>query len=276
MNLYAISDLHLGHQTNYQALARLPFFPNDWLIVAGDIGETIAHFHYALRILTERFQQVIWVPGNHDLWTLSSAEHPDRGQAKYLRLVKLCRSYGVLTPEDPYVYWPGADFKALLVPTMTLYDYSFLATSLSREAALARAIANKVICADELVLHTDPYANMEAWCAARCEYTEERLSALSPDMPLIIINHYPLHQDMALLPHIPDFRIWCGTQRTEDWTHRFPIKLIIHGHLHIQRSSIRNGVRYEEVSLGYPGQWDQSRAIAGHLRKITLSDCQDP
>lgn len=269
MKLYAISDLHVGHPVNHQALARLPFFRDDWLIVAGDIGEKTEHFHYAFHILTERFQQVVWVPGNHDLWTLPSAENAKRGQAKYHHLVDLCRSYGVLTPEDPYASWPGADFNALLVPTMTLYDYSFHPASLTREAAMARAIANETICADEVVLHADPYPNIETWCAERCRYTEKRLSALPSEMPLIIINHYPLHLDMAVLPRIPDFRIWCGTRRTENWTERFPIKMIVHGHLHIRRSSLRGSVRYEEVSLGYPHQWEPTRNIADYLRRIS-------
>ena len=30
-----------------------------------------------------------------------------RGQVKYERLVAICRDHGVLTPEDPYVTWPG-------------------------------------------------------------------------------------------------------------------------------------------------------------------------
>ncbi|MCB0127306.1 MAG: metallophosphoesterase, partial [Caldilineaceae bacterium] len=70
MNLYAISDLHLGYSVNRQALAQLPAYPNDWLIVAGDVGETEAQFVDALQLLTSRFAQVLWVPGNHDLWTL--------------------------------------------------------------------------------------------------------------------------------------------------------------------------------------------------------------
>ena len=44
---------------------------------------------------------------NHDLWTLPTEPDHLRGVAKYERLVALCRDHGVLTPEDPYVTWPG-------------------------------------------------------------------------------------------------------------------------------------------------------------------------
>src|SRR5438034_11723558 len=119
MKLYAISDLHLGHEINRQALAAIPSYPEDWLILAGDIGETTEHLRYALSILTRRFAQLLWVPGNHDLWTIPSRSSEDtelRGEEKYRALVSICRDYGVLTPEDPYVLWPGEGMAALLAP----------------------------------------------------------------------------------------------------------------------------------------------------------------
>ena len=81
MNLYAISDLHIGHAQNRQALQQLPFYPDDWLIVAGDVGETEEHLAEAMRLLTARFAQVLWTPGNHDLWTLPTDPSALRGEA---------------------------------------------------------------------------------------------------------------------------------------------------------------------------------------------------
>jgi Icc-related predicted phosphoesterase len=42
MKLFGISDLHLSYERNRQALNALPAYPDDWLILAGDIGETEA------------------------------------------------------------------------------------------------------------------------------------------------------------------------------------------------------------------------------------------
>ena len=77
MKLYAISDVHLGYEINRHALSALGPYPEDWLIVAGDGGETIEHLQYALSLLTRRFAQLIWVPGNHDLWTLHNTAAKD-------------------------------------------------------------------------------------------------------------------------------------------------------------------------------------------------------
>ena len=107
MKLLAISDLHLDHDRNRAALEQLPAAPDDWLIVAGDIGERFEYFDFALTTLGERFAKLLWVPGNHDLWTTPADESGLRGEARYEHLVELCRSHGVLTPEDPYPVWPG-------------------------------------------------------------------------------------------------------------------------------------------------------------------------
>jgi predicted phosphodiesterase len=271
MKLFAISDLHLGYAVNRQALQEIPEHPDDWLILAGDVGETAAHLNFALRILTARFARVIWTPGNHDLWTLPDTGSGLRGEQKYQLLVEVCRHYGVLTPEDPFIEWVANGTEAVLAPTFVLYDYTFRPDDVPAEHALFWAEQSGIISADEELLHPDPYPDRSAWCAARCQYTEGRLAAIAPGKRLILINHFPLRADLAVLPRIPRFSIWCGTRRTESWLDRFPIDTAIYGHLHIRNSVQRNGVRYEEVSLGYPQQWDQDFGLAGYLREIQLT-----
>jgi len=268
VKLYAISDLHLGTPHNRQALEMLPSHPEDWLIVAGDIGETEAQLHFALTILVRRFARVIWVPGNHDLWTLPSHTDELRGEAKYQRLVSICQEYGVATPEDPYLWWPGEGATHIIAPLFVLYDYSFRPPHVTLENAVNWAAESEVVCTDEFLLHPDPYPSRSAWCAARCAYTERRLQEVSNQAPLILINHFPLRQDLVRLFRIPRFTLWCGTRRTEDWHTRFNARVIIHGHLHIRATDYRDGVRFEEVSLGYPQQWSHHRGIDGYLRQI--------
>ncbi len=267
MHLYAISDLHLAYAENRQALAAMPSHPDDWLIVAGDVGETVGHLRFALDILTPLFARVLWTPGNHDLWTMPTVADDRRGEAKYRQMVAICRAYDVLTPEDPYVRWPGTGPAYHLAPLFLLYDYSFRPDDVSAAGALAWAEEEGVVCADELLLHPDPFVTREAWCAARCDYTEKRLDALA-GAPLILINHFPLRQDLAVLPRIPRFSLWCGTRRTDNWHLRFAAQTVIYGHLHIPGTRWRDGVRFEEVSFGYPKQRPVTRPIEHYLRKI--------
>lgn len=271
MKLYAISDLHLRYEINRQALEALPSYPADWLIVAGDIGETLALHQYALSILTKRFAQVVWVPGNHDLWTLPSVsriEHHARGEAKYQQLVALCREYGVLTPEDPYVIWPGGTTPTMLVPLFLLYDYSFRPDHVPYEQALAWAEETNVLCTDEALLHPDPYPSRAAWCRARCEATEKRLQAELSSTPVVFINHFPMRQTLVRLAKIPRFSLWCGTRQTDDWHRRFPTTAVVYGHVHMRATDYQDGVRFEEVSLGYPQQWQPAKGMQAYLREI--------
>lgn len=157
MKLWATSDLHVGYEENRRAVEALPAFPDDWLILAGDTGETPTHLDFVLRTLCPRFAQVIWTPGNHDLWTPKTLESEKRGVAHYERLVALCRRYGVLTPEDPYAKWPGDGPLRAIVPTFTLFDYSFRPDSVAREHAIAWAAETGIRSADEDLLAPDPY-----------------------------------------------------------------------------------------------------------------------
>jgi 3',5'-cyclic AMP phosphodiesterase CpdA len=263
MKLLAISDLHLNHPANWQALLNLSPHPQDWLIVAGDVCESERRFQLAMTLLANRFARVFWTPGNHDLWTLPSDPNGLRGVAKYHRLVAICRSLGIFTPEDPFVRWPDGPFIA---PTFTLYDYSFRPKHVSFEQAVAWAEETGVVCVDEVVLHPDPFPSRAAWCVTRCRYTEQRLAEV--DGPLILINHFVLRQDLVYLWRIPRFSLWCGTKLTEEWHKRFPIQTVVYGHLHIRSTHERDRVRFEEVSLGYPQNWQPERGIEAYLRVI--------
>jgi 3',5'-cyclic AMP phosphodiesterase CpdA len=269
MKLYAISDLHLSHDINRQALDAISPHPEDWLILAGDVGEKEEQLQYTLSLLSRRFKQLVWVPGNHDLWTLPGEQGGPRGQAKYERLVALCRDFGVLTPEDPYALWQADGQTYHIAPLFTLYDYSFRPADIPLERAVEWAAEANTVCSDEYLLYPDPYPTRSDWCMARCDYTEQRLEELSPDIPLILVNHFPLREDLLRLRRIPRFSLWCGTRRTADWHIRFPVAAVVYGHLHVRGSHRRDGVRFEEVSLGYPRDWDyNNHNIETYMRQI--------
>jgi 3',5'-cyclic AMP phosphodiesterase CpdA len=267
MKLYAISDLHLDHQINNDALFAIPAFPEDWLIIGGDICSHINQLHLALAHLTQRFAKVLWVPGNHDLWG-GMKNIQERGEEKYLQMVSMCHDFGVLTPEDPYTLWQGEGGNHYLVPLFLLYDYSFRPAHISLENAVNWASESGVVCTDEYYLDPAPYSSRQAWCSARCEYSEQRLQELPKGIPKVLINHYPLREDLVRLINIPRFSLWCGTRQTENWHLRFEASVVVSGHLHIRSTDYRDGVRFEEVSLGYPRNWVQAKGIKSYLRQI--------
>jgi predicted phosphodiesterase len=255
--LLAISDLHVGYPENREIVERLrPESEADWLLVAGDVGEFFADIEWALGVLAERFATVVWVPGNHELWTHKRDPVRLRGEERYLALVEVCRRLGVLTPEDPYSVWPGPGGPAVIAPLFLLYDYSFLPAGAQTKAeGLARAYETGVVCSDERLLHSDPYQSREEWCWARIAETQQRLAERDPDLPVILVNHYPLVREPTRVLRYPEFAVWCGTTLTGDWHLKFNASVAVYGHLHIPRTTWHDGVRFEEVSVGYPREW---------------------
>jgi 3',5'-cyclic AMP phosphodiesterase CpdA len=274
--LLAISDLHVSYPENREVVSGLwPGDDADWLLVAGDVGERFDDIEWALRLLRERFATVVWAPGNHELWTTSNDRVSLRGEERYLALVEMCRGIGVLTPEDPYPVWSGAGGAVTVVPLFLLYDYTFRPDGANtKEEALAIAYAAGVICRDEYVLHPDPYPSRDAWCAARLAVTEERLAGRDPDLPVVFVNHFPLVREPTRVLRYPEFAQWCGTVHTADWHTRYRAAAVVYGHLHIPRTTWHGGVRFEEVSLGYPREW-RPRGGPGTYREILAGPILD-
>ena len=271
MRLWALSDLHVSHPANRNALGDFPSHPDDWLILAGDLTDGAQRFDWLLRQLTPRFRQLVWTPGNHELWTVPGTDPDLRGVALYDRLVAIARSHGVLTPEDPYPIVEHRNGEILIAPLFLLYDYSFRPPSVARAEVVGWARETGAVCSDEYLLHPDPFPDRDSWCADRCERTAARLASCPPGIPKVLINHFPLEEEHAVLPRIPRFTPWCGTRRTRGWHRRYGAGAVVYGHLHIRGTRWLDGVPFQEVSLGYPRQWDRNRGIRAYLREVELA-----
>ena len=215
--------------------------------MAGDVAERTELVLRILSQLSQRFEKVIWAPGNHELF--SRATDRFRGREKYDELVAGCRELGVLTPEDPY-----ATFGTVTIaPLFTLYDYSFRNPGSSVEAAVAQARDKGIVMTDEFAIA--PFVDIRAWCWDRLAYSIKRLSRVSG--PTILINHWPLVQEPTLNLRFPEVGLWCGTRHTRNWPQRFSAQAVVYGHLHMPAHMMVDGVEHIEVSLGYPREWQR-------------------
>ncbi len=271
MKLWAISDLHVSHPGNREVLEDIPAHPNDWLIVAGDVANGWRHLDWCFDILCRRFRQVVWTPGNHDLWSRAGEDDEPHGMDLYRRLVKIARQNGVLTPEDPYPVFSHAARDVIIAPLFLHFDYSFRPDHVRIDDVVTWAHEADIVPADERLLRSDPFPDHPSWCAWLCGIADRRLSACNPDMPKVLVNHYPLEESLAVLPRVPRFAPWCGTRRSRSWHVRFNACAVIYGHLHIRGTKWLDGVPFQEVSLGYPEQWQPALGIGNYLREVELS-----
>ncbi len=270
--LLAISDLHVSHRDNEPLLDRVRTDdPDDWLLVVGDVAERTDDVLDTLRRLRTRFARLIWVPGNHELYTTSKDPLQLHGLARYEYLVAECRHLGVLTPEDPYPLFDAGDGSApvRVVPMFLLYDYTFRPDGTATKfSALALARERNVVATDEFLISPEPYPTLDAWGRARVEATRRRLDALDPAEATVLVNHWPLRREPTDALTYPEFALWCGTVETADWHLRYRAACCVYGHLHIPRTTWYDGVRFEEVSVGYPREWKRRGMTEPFIRQI--------
>ena len=267
--LWAVSDLHTGHLGNKPVAESLhPSSPDDWLIVAGDVAERTDEIRWTLDLLRRRFAKVIWVPGNHELWTTTRDPMQIFGRARYDYLVNMCDEMGVVTPEHPFPVWTERGGPATIVPMFLLYDYSFLPEGATTKAeGLAIARERNVVATDEFLLSPEPYPTREAWCRDRLAATRKRLDELDWMTPTVLVNHFPLVREPCDALFYPEFSLWCGTTKTADWHTRYNAVCSVYGHLHIPRTTWYDDVRFEEVSVGYPREWRRRKPYSW-LRQV--------
>jgi hypothetical protein len=276
-SLFAVSDLHVRHAENRAIVAGLEPKSDDWLLVAGDVGDTVADIVSAMELLSACFTVTVWAPGNHKLWTPSGDPVQLRGETRYRYLVDALRDIGVVTPEEAYPLWQGPGVPVAVAPLFVIYDYTVRpAGAHTKAVALDIARGQGVVCTDEYLLHPDPCPSRETWCRARLAYTRSRLDEVDPALSTLLVNHFPLVREPTRVLRYPAFAQWCGSEATADWHVRCRAVAAVHGHLHIPRTVVCDGVPHHEVSLGYPREWRSRPAPPPGLCRILPDAARAP
>lgn len=117
MRIFAVSDLHADIRANRVALERAPLdgHRGDALIVAGDVADREEVLRDVLGLLADRFGEVFFVPGNHELWVRGD---PRDSMEKFRAVLEVCASVGVRTG-------PARAGEAWVVPLFSWYHEEF-------------------------------------------------------------------------------------------------------------------------------------------------------
>jgi len=240
MRVFAISDLHLDYAANREWLQQLPRheYNDDVLILAGDVSDRLTLLDEAFKTLTKRFAAVLFVPGNHDLWT--TRERMRDSFEKLEAVSDAANEHGVRT--DIF----RADDLAI-VPLLGWYDYSFGAA----DDYLKSAWADYRAC--QWPEHDD---------AALTKFFTKRnptpLSASLQDATQIITFSHFLPRIDLMPERIPDKhrKIYpvLGTSVLDEQLRALGASLHVYGHSHVNRRVMVDGVTYINNAFGYPSE----------------------
>lgn len=135
--VFAWSDIHVDYGENWRCCQGVSAteYQNDVLILAGDVSDDMAKLRETFELFKQKFAEVFFVPGNHDLWIRpgrwkvapqqplggAAPPLPDNSLAKLQQILDLCRELGVHT--SPRAFGPGG--RLAIVPLFAWYHRGF-------------------------------------------------------------------------------------------------------------------------------------------------------
>jgi predicted phosphodiesterase len=237
MRVFAISDLHVDYQANARWVARLSAheYTQDVLILAGDVSSDLDKFKWCLDVLQGRFLQVLFTPGNHDLWVALDRRPWDSFQ-KFETLRGLVQNHGASM--SPY-----SAGELTIVPLLSWYDYSFGAPDEELHREWMDFVACRWPVGWNAMEVTDRFLKMN-------KYTRRRA-----DEVIISFSHFLPRVDL-----MPPFVQWStrrlypvlGTHRLDAEIRKLDAALHVYGHSHLNRRVTLGRTTYVNNAFGYP------------------------
>jgi predicted phosphodiesterase len=235
MRVFAISDLHVEHAENDRWVSGISTwdYRNDVLVCAGDVAQNEKLLGSALERLRHRFQEIVYVPGNHELWVAGRQE--SSSVDKFHRVQALARGCGVHT--EPL------DLETVsLVPLLSWYDHSYGKPS---EELLQRWSDYHLCSWPE---QFDQPRITEYFLSLNRRFVKPR------PQPVISFSHFVPRADF--LPAAESSRGFLrpvlGTGLIDAQIRQLGSFLHIYGHYHVNRRSELDNVTYINNAYGYP------------------------
>jgi len=238
MRIYAVSDLHADFRENRRMLERIPAGEHrgDVLIVAGDVADQLPLVADVLGGLRERFAEVFFVPGNHELWVRGE---PRDSVEKFHAVLAACAGVGVRTA-------PARVGGAWVVPLFSWYDPAFDVLGEADHESL-EAWSDRYFCRwppgpspDELFLSMN----------------ERHLRGY--DAPVVSFSHFVPRTELVPAVRLLRFKglpLVAGSVAIDAQLRRIGAAVHVYGHTHIADDRVLDGVRYVQNHLraGGPG-----------------------
>jgi len=260
VRLALTSDLHVDHHPEVVPLVaeRLRRLEPEVVVVAGDVSHDPARLEAALAGLSA--PQLVFVPGNHDLW-----KGPDGVDSR--------RRYEEVLParvRDAGGHYLGRApveiGTVFFVGVTGWYDYSLRRLDLPCTLDdYRRGAFGKLRWNDVHHVEWPGCAGAEEICAEMVASLERQLRVEGPK--IVVTHHLPFAELVTSFRDLPlpaeirevpwDFlNGYMGSVRLgEAITRARDVKLGMSGHTHFRKSALIGGVRWEVSPVGYPREY---------------------
>ena len=265
MRVFALSDVHVDYNPNWAWLQKLSptDYTHDVLILAGDVSNNLDKLEAALLGGREKFADIFFVPGNHELW-VRDMECAD-SMAKFWRVLELCDSLGVRTSPGKVGGVGSGDNSVWIVPLFSWYVKPEEGTD-SLFVPKAGEDTTLEIWSDNYFIKWPPLKGAVTVAAYFLRMNERHLQRYY-DVPVISFSHFLPRRDLifrekeekeAVKTTVPDthprfnFSRVAGCAGLEKQIRRLGSVIHVYGHQHRQRHRLIDGVLYISHCLGYP------------------------
>jgi predicted phosphodiesterase len=237
LRIFTVSDIHVDFEENlrwFQNLSRVDY-TDDLLILAGDVTDSLLLLEKTLQDLKERFREVFFIPGNHDLWVRRNPMAPN--SLEKLQLIRAIAA-GCGIRMEPF-HWGTLS----IIPLYSWYDYSLAEPTPETFESWADFIA----------------------CKWPVGFDEKRITGhfLEMNEPFLSITNQFIISFSHFLPRIdlmPDFipsskqSIYpvLGTSLLETQIRRLGSGIHVYGHSHVNTRAVKDNVLYINNAFGYP------------------------
>lgn len=237
MKLFAVSDLHVDYRENLNWIRSLSQedYQEDVLLLAGDVTDNLRLLGSTLRALKSCFSEVLFVPGNHELW-IDDVEF-SCSLEKFDAVMSLCSHEGIGTS----VYRQGC---LSIVPFLGWYDFSFGQPNAFLQRAWrdfracrwpAELDSQAKIC-DFFLRQNDRYLSTENTYVISFSHFLPRLDVMPAAIPKHRRKVYPV----------------LGSARLDHQIRELQPAIHVYGHSHVNQMIEIDGIRYMNNAFATP------------------------
>jgi len=263
MRVFCLSDVHSDIAGNMEWVQSIDTtaYRKDVLICAGDISDNLEIVEATLTLFKERFREVFFTPGNHELWLMTKDREQDIADSlqKFHLLGEVCRRLNVHTTPQCIM----ADQKAVwIVPMHSWYHKSW---DPEPDITPHRIPGPEALVRDfRLCKWPEGLDPSDESIARRIdEVNDTLLSTLDLTYESIKASGHPVISFSHFLPHIelipekrylfyPNLAKAVGSTFLAHRVGRLQPLIHVFGHTHFGWDMNLRGVRYIQAALGYP------------------------